>query len=280
VNGLPLDMSSALLPARTRLNPGISAHLHLHARAQRHAAKRQAGGQQKMGETARKALLDSLRRTVEGLKVNPSGTTWADYGEAPESYSADAQASKRQIVERMLRGIGGRRLLDIGANVGAFSELAVTCGYEAVAIDSDWAAVERLYWRIRETGEERILPLVMDLTNPSPDLGWGLRERRSIAARSKADVVLALALVHHLAIAHNVPLPLIAQFLAQLGEHLIIEWVPKEDPMVQRLLAHRRDIFAAYTEDGFRTALAHRFEVIGEAEVTGSLRRVLQLRVR
>ena len=112
----------------------------------------------------------------------------------------------------------------------------------------------------------------MDLTNPSPALGWAHQERRSLLERGPADVAMALSLVHHLAIGNNVPLPRLADVLARAGRRLVVEFVPREDPMVQHLLASRRDIFTEYTLDGFRAAFGERFVTHDQATVTDSLR--------
>ncbi len=125
-----------------------------------------------------------------------------------------------------------------------------------VALDVDPGAVERHYRRLRAEGRQDTLPLLADLTNPSPAQGWGSAERASLLARADADVILALALVHHLAIGANVPLPMIASLFARLAPQAVVEFVPKEDAMVQRLLASRRDVFPGYTVEGFREAFA------------------------
>jgi hypothetical protein len=125
----------------------------------------------------------------------------------------------------------------------------------------DPAAVERNYLECRKTGETGMLPLVMDLGNPSPGTGWENRERMTLAERGPADTVLALALVHHLAISNNVPFGRMASFLSTLGRRLIIEFVPKSDSQVQRLLAAREDVFTGYTRDDFETEFSRNFTV-------------------
>ena len=122
----------------------------------------------------------------------------------------------------------------------------------------------------------RILPLVQDLTNPSPAIGWENREREQLESRGPADMVLALALIHHLAISNNVPLQRLAESFARLGRWLVIEFVPKEDSQVKRLLATREDIFPDYTVQGFQEAFAHSFEIVDKVEIHGS-KRILYL---
>jgi hypothetical protein len=273
IDGLPLDYAAGLLPARTRLRPGLLAHLHLHARAQRAAARSAATGQptrRRMTRLQHDALLDSLRRTIEGLRWQPGGH-WITYGHQT-SYTERAAASKRETVRRFLETAGGSLIWDIGANVGTYSDLAASPGRHVLAFDQDAASVESHWRRLDANTRASVLPLVMDLTNPSPALGWALEERRSLLDRGPSDVIMALALVHHLAIGGNLPLPRISALLARTGRRLIVEFVPKEDPMTQRLLAARRDIFPGYTLEAFRAAFAADFRVVEEAPVEDSLR--------
>ncbi len=290
IDGLPLDLAAGLLPGRTRLG-GLLPHLHLHAGADRRVQQSEitsatdaaAPGSERsrarpMNLTRHEALLDSLRRTVEGLKLE-LGSHWLSYTRQT-SYTEAAAASKLAIVERMLASAGGTLVWDLGANVGTYSDLAAGPGRQVIAFDQDPAVVE-LHWRnLSAEQRTRILPLVNDLTNPSPALGWGHTERRSMLQRGPADVALALALVHHLAIGNNVPLPRVAELLAQCGRRVIIEFVPKADPMVQQLLADRRDVFDGYTIEGFRASFDAWFTTLDEAPVADSLRTLFLLERR
>jgi ribosomal protein L11 methylase PrmA len=226
-----------------------------------------------------RALIDSLRRTVEGLRWEPSGTEWADYADNT-SYSEDAARRKDELVREFVRDTPGDRVWDLGANTGRFSRIAADLGRRVVAWDVDPAATERQYRRVRADGTTTILPLVLDLANPSPGLGWANEERLSLQDRADADVVLALALVHHLAISRNVPLERLANFFAGLAPSLIVEFVPKDDPMVRRLLATREDVFPDYTIEAFRAALARRFEILAETPIEGTSRSLLRLQRR
>jgi SAM-dependent methyltransferase len=273
IDGVPLDLAAALLPRGTRWSPGLAAHVHLHSRAQRQHAgsKPEAPRAVKMSDTRRRALLDHLKRTVEGLHLPAQGTQWADYADQT-SYTAAGTASKEAIVGRMLRAAGGQRAWDVGANTGRYSAIATAAGYEVVAIDGDWAAVERHYLALRSSNERRIMPLLADLADPSPAIGWANRERASLLERANADLVMALALVHHLAIGRNVPLPMVSELLAGLAPRLVVEWVPKEDPMVGRLLSAREDVFPHYSIEGFRAAFGRDFKIIEEAPIEDSPR--------
>lgn len=150
---------------------------------------------------------------------------------------------------------------DLGANDGTFSRLASEGGIPTVAFDVDPVAVEKNYRRVVERSERHLLPLLLDLTNPSPRSGWAHEERDSFADRGPVDLVLALALVHHLAIAHNLPLARIAEFFARIARALVIEFVPKSDSQLQRMLASRVDIFDEYTRGDFEAAFGERFTI-------------------
>jgi hypothetical protein len=280
IDGIPVDLAARLMPGRTRFRPGLLAHLHLHAGAQRRS---QAAGPtvehrsaRRMSQTGQEAILDSLRRTVEGLRWQPSGH-WVQYGRQT-SYSEAGAASKREHVERMLGASGARVVWDLGANVGTYSTIAAGDGRQVIAFDQDASSVEHHWRTLSAEARASVLPLVMDLTNPSPALGWALEERRSLIQRGPADLVMALALVHHLAIGNNVPLEGIAALFAKLGRQAIVEFVPKDDPMTQHLLAARRDVFPDYTLDGFRAAFAGHFTIVDEAPVADSRRTLFLLR--
>jgi SAM-dependent methyltransferase len=286
LEGIPLDLAARLLPRRTRFSFGLGPHLHLHARAQRRHAddgKAAAAGQgsepsgASMSASRLATLIESLRSTVSSLDWDPGGTVWADYAEHT-SYDETATAAKEAAVDSALEIAGGRRAWDLGANTGRYSRLAAERGYQVVALDVDPGAVERHYRSLCKAGRADTLPLLADLGNPSPAQGWGSAERASLLARADADVILALALVHHLAIGANVPLPMIASLFASLAAQAIVEFVPKEDAMVRRLLASRRDIFPDYGIEGFRAAFAARFETLSETPIEGTVRTMFHLR--
>ena len=266
IDGIPLDLASRLLPRTTWLQPGLLAHIHLHGAAQ----KRFASEQQKVPDvsarisrTAVLGLIDSLETTVRALKWNPAGTTWADYY-ANTNYTDAAMKAKQESVRTLLGRIAPApaSVWDLGANTGLFSRVAAAQGAQTVAWDMDPAAVEQNYLECRRNGATKVLPLLGDLTNPSPALGWALTERQSLLDRGPVSLILALALVHHLAIGNNVPLSRIAAFFADLAEWAIVEFVPKSDSQVQRLLRSREDIFDNYTQEGFEAAFQRRFNLI------------------
>jgi hypothetical protein len=275
IDGIPLDLAATLLPGRSRLNLGLGAHVHAHARAGAGAAS-QAGapsgsGPVTMTPLKRAALIDSLRRTVEGLRWRGIETAWSGYGPTT-SYEDAASARKEALVRAEVTAIAPGVTWDLGANTGRFSAIAAAAGGRVVAWDADPMVTDGHYRALRAAGSAQVLPLLVDLANPSPSLGWAGRERASFTDRSAADLVLALALVHHLAIGGNVPLGRVAELFAALAPQALVEFVPREDPMVRAMLATREDIFEDYTLDGFRAAFEPHFELVATHEIEGSTR--------
>ncbi len=278
IDGVPLDLASRLLPWRTRLNPGLLMHIHAHARSQaKHQDRRQTGKTTRVGKNALRGIIDSLKGTVAKLKWRPGGTEWGEYYD-DTNYSDSALMAKRDHVGGMLDKTDSRVVWDVGANNGFFSQVASDREMFTVAADIDPTAVEQNWRACRQGGRSHMLPLVMDLTNPSPGLGWGHEERDSFLDRGPADTVIALALIHHLAISNNVPLDRLAQFFARAGRHLIIEFVPKNDSQVQRLLATREDVFPSYHKAGFEQAFAGCFEILEQVDIKGSERTLYLMR--
>ena len=278
LDGVPLDLATSLLPARAWLRGGLLMHLRVHASFQRrHAA---SGGAREVRPLSRQAfdnLLVSLHSVVRKLDWKPEGSEWADYTEG-DSYEPDALARKQRLVEGHLAAVAPATLWDLGANVGVYSRLAASTGADVISFDVDPACVEQNYRGVRETREKRILPLLLDLTNPSPAIGWANAERGSVGSRARPDLVLALALVHHLAISNNVPLPKIAATFADMADELVIEFVPKADPKVETLLATRRDVFPEYTGEGFEAAFAEHWDVLARDAIEGSERTLYRMR--
>lgn len=263
IDGIPLDLASKLLNAGTWLRLGLLLHIHLHARAQ----KRYANSSKNINKNASNysgqrhlALLDSLSSTVSSLDWIPGKTEWADYY-SNTNYSDSAFIEKQKIVEEFLDMIRPKALWDVGGNVGVFSQTASDRGIETLCFDIDPSAIEFNYRLTKERKDAHLLPLVFDLVNPSPGIGWENLERETLLDRGPCDTVLALALIHHLAISNNLPLIRIASFFAKICTNLIIEFIPKEDSQVVRLLASREDIFPHYTKEAFECEFSKFFEI-------------------
>lgn len=285
IDGIPLDLASNLLGAKSYLKPSTAMHIHMHAKAQsKHSAsasEKPEANNQKLSAQGMKALISSLEGAIRAQKWHPHSldTTWGDYYDE-HSYSKAGFNSKKDLVRDYLVGSKTKTVWDLGGNSGVFSRIAAGLGMQAACLDDDVVAVERNYIELKKSGETKLLPLVIDLTNPSSSMGWAHRERMSLADRGPVDTVMALALVHHLAIAGNLPLGDIADYFAKLGKHLIIEFVPKPDSMVRRLLASREDIFPDYTEAGFEAAFATKYKIVAKQQVTGSKRIMYLMRAK
>jgi hypothetical protein len=280
IDGIPLDLCSQLLPGRTKLNVGLLTHIHAHAAAQKRFADQgtQVAATQgrQMSKQSLLGLIDTLERTVKALDWEPVGTEWADYT-SDNNYSEAAMQEKGRLVDAYLDQVNPASVWDLGANTGFFSRLASAREIPTLSFDIDPGAVERSYRLVRGLRESYLLPLLQDLTNPSPDLGWQHHERDSLARRGPAGMVVALALIHHLAIANNVPLEQVADFFAALSPWLVIEFVPKSDSQVERLLASREDIFPSYTIEGFEAAFSQRYAIKSREAIPGSERTLFLL---
>jgi hypothetical protein len=272
IDGIPLDLGSKLLPKKTWLNFGILMHIHLHARSE----KKYAGVHEQIkprGITRHSllGLLDNLTSTIKKMQWQPEGTEWAEYYQ-DTNYSHEAFEHKKEIVAHFLNLANPEMVWDLGANNGLFSRLASNRKIPTLAFDIDPACVELNYREIAKNRELYLLPLLMDLTNPSPGIGWQNKERDSLIGRGPADSVLALALIHHLAISNNVPLGRIAEFFSKISNSLIIEFVPKTDSQVQKLLMTREDIFSDYDESHFENSFKEYFALEQKIPVHNSER--------
>lgn len=262
LDGIPLDLTSSLLPFHSRMRFSLLSHIHLHAGSQKRFADKAIDSHTgKMKRVSFVGLIDNLESSIKKLKWQPRDTQWADYYE-DTNYSTLAMEHKKRIISEFLDKIDPHTIWDVGANLGMFSRIASRKGVFTISFDIDPAAVEKNYLECAKEKETNILPLVFDLTNPSPGIGWENRERISFMERGPADTALALALIHHLAISNNLPLDKIADFFCKICESLIIEFVPKTDSQVQRLLSSREDIFPDYNQQTFESEFKNRFMIL------------------
>lgn len=280
IDGIPLDLAAKLLPASTKFKPAFLMHIHMNAKAQ----AKHAGGQsdvttkpRPVSKIAMLGIIDSLKSTIQKLTWKPAGTEWGDYYDNT-NYTDDAFLNKKTIIESYLDHAQPKSVWDLGANTGVFTRLASERNLHAVSFDIDPAAVEQNYRRIKAEKTTGPLPLVMDLTNPSPALGWAHDERMAMSQRGNPDMIFALALIHHLAISNNLPLTKLADFFADLAPWLIIEFVPKQDSQVKILLATREDVFPDYTPEGFEDAFTNRFTIEQANSVENSERTLFLLK--
>lgn len=279
IDGIPLDLASSLLQFYTRFEFSLLVHIHLHARAQGHFADKTIKiTKGRITRLSFMGLVDSLESAIRKLKWKARGSEWGDYYE-DINYSPEGFRHKKQIVSDFLDKLNPRVVWDLGANIGIFSRIASDKKIQVISFDADPAAVEKNYIQCISKGEKNILPLLLDLTNPSPAIGWNNEERIALLERGPADTVLALALIHHLVISNNLPLNEIADFFSRICDSLIIEFVPKEDSQTQRLLSTRKDIFTNYTQQIFECEFEKIFVIRYSVHIKSS-KRILYLMER
>jgi hypothetical protein len=278
LDGIPLDVASAILPFRTFFSLPAFIHIHLHGWAQKPRRKWAGPPEGNVSKNQLAGIVDSLDGVIRNSKLKVKKSVWADYY-AETNYSSGAFAHKQAVVKHLLEKTAPRVVWDLGANTGLFSRLASDAGIPTLAFDLDPLAVECNWNQLLEKKESDLLPLVMDLGNPTPGIGWENSERDSLFARANADTVMALALVHHLAITLNIPFGHIVRFMARLAEHVIIEFIPKADSQVAGMLASREDVFPEYCEREFETAFAKIFTLVEKIPLQDS-RRIVYLFTR
>jgi hypothetical protein len=272
IDGIPLGLTSTLLPKKTWLNLGIMMHIHMHAKSEKKYADMHVPVKTRViSKNGLLGLLDNLTSTIQRMHWQPEGTEWAEYYQ-DTNYSNGAFEHKKEIVAHFLALAHPLTVWDMGANNGLFSRLASNNNIPTIAFDIDPACVELNYREIQKHKEQNILPLIMDLTNPSPGIGWQNKERDSLMNRGPVDTILALALIHHLAISNNLPLGRIADFFSKICNSLIIEFVPKTDSQVRKLLMTRQDIFSEYDEVHFEKLFKQYFALDKKIHVCNSER--------
>ncbi|HMK05002.1 MAG TPA: hypothetical protein VK489_12450, partial [Ferruginibacter sp.] len=275
-NGIPLDVLTGVLPNRSKWN--LNTFLHIHLQVKITGKKRQpANNDNKLSKQKLEILVKGLAGFVQGLSVKKIKTAWDDYYTDTVLQDNYLQA-KTKLVHSFLTAVEFASVIDLGANDGRFS-LLLSNKKKLIATDADPNCINSLYLKIKKEKIGNILPLVVNLMTPSPAIGWNNAERDPLAKRLKADLVLALALVHHLAIANNVPLQYIADWLQPMAGHLIIEFIPKADEKVKLLLQNRKDIFEEYTLEHFKAAFAGKYHLLKEEQV-GNTNRILFLMKR
>lgn len=284
IDGLPLDMACGLLPLKSRLNTGLLMHLYLNARVNKKAEASDGGRKMESGRycgsrsggTARRfmprerlvSLTEHLRGSVEKLRYGSGvrgGGSWKGYYSFT-NYSDLAFKNKTEIVAEYLKKCDKNgRIVDIGANNGLFSRIAAETLPESIVVssDMDFDAVEENYGILKSRGVKNIYPLISDITNPAPAVGWANSERESFLTRiSGFDVAVALALIHHISLTNNVPFEKTASLFAGAAAYLIIEWVPKEDSQTQKILSDKEDIFPDYDISHFEKVFSRFFDIM------------------
>ena len=269
-DGIPLDRASRLLPWRSWLRPSALLHVHLHARAGESSTP---GTPRKSSSDGRvEVLVDNLIRAVDRLRWTPPSSEWTQYEKQQPTYTPAAWAARLELVSRVVAQAKPRTVWDFGAATGHVSRIATGSGAFTVAFDADPSCVELAYRDARRELNHRLLPLVQDLLHPTSSGGWAQDEHPGLIERGPADLVLALGLIHHLTVPGGVPLDRQLEFFAKVGRAALVEWVPKDDPVVTAW-SNRFKVERLYEPD-FVAAAASHFGRVERHQVIDS-RRVL-----
>ncbi|WP_326553751.1 class I SAM-dependent methyltransferase [Micromonospora sp. NBC_01813] len=284
IDGIESSQMRRMFGGARRWRAGVFKHVHLHDAMQARNAGASTGEVRDeirdAGFSAElvQATVRAVARLVERLDWAPPRSHWVNYQQTC-TYSDADRTAKTAFVDGELADRRPGTVFDLGANDGTYSRIAAAHADYVVAVESDPAVVDDLYRKLRAEREHRILPILMDLADPSPGGGWAGDERTSFLSRAKADSVLALAVIHHLAIGRNVPLPRILDWLTAMlpvggGQgHLIIEFVHPDDPMARQLLANKpAGLFPDYQRAEFERLLAERYEITRREELPSGTR--------
>jgi hypothetical protein len=267
INGFPLDLAVKTLPVGKKIIPRLFTHLVLHSKFQRIADKKGHINERKRAKVSELGLIGlirSLRKTISGIHMKQALSFWETYNDI-RTYESNDIKEKSVFIETVVARIKPDVVWDLGANTGDFSIVAASKGAFVVSIDGDPVCTESLYKRIvKDSSIKKILPLTMDLSNPSPGLGWNNQERMSLNQRGPADLLLALALIHHLVLSSSIPLSHVAEWFAQIARHIIVEFVPPEDPMARRLIKNRLEPHLPYGYEAFKENFGKYFIFIEE----------------
>ena len=271
-DGIPANETASILPSGARFK--LAAWLHIYLQSMVGKNKKQNKIDAGFDKRKMLNLLQHLESTIKGLNSPASRkTVWSNYYDET-ILGKDYLKAKEQLFTEYSADWKGKKVLDLGANDGYFSRILAENAAMVISADSDDRCIQSLY----EASNKKILPLILDISNPSPAAGFFNKERKAFHDRIHVDAVAALALIHHLAIGKNIPLDLLADYFNKIAPELIIEFVPKEDPKVQELLKNREDIFNNYTADFFEKEFSLYFEIIKTATIPGTSRRLYRMK--
>lgn len=285
VGGIPLAVAAKILPFKARFDLSLFIHVFAHASTQKKYSDKKLDSKTKSRKISKNAMLglvDNLEGAIKRAKWNPEGTQWEDYYEEDKNnYKNESFKHKIDLVGKFIKNVNPKSVWDIGANTGIFSKIAADFGAETVAFDIDYGALEKNYQDIvKKEGVQNLLPIFLDLATPTPAVGWENLERQSVFERGPADIVMALAVIHHLAITFKAPFSYQAQCFAKMGKHLIVEFVDRDDSQVQLLVTNRDDILADFTRENFEKAFEEFFKIKEKVLIRGSKRTLYLMETR
>lgn len=276
-DGIPLAITKSFLPLRSRLSVHTYLHIHLHEKFASKGPERSAVPKNNFSEKKLRRLFDSLTLLIQSLRWKGGKTTWQNYYEEASQRSDYLQEKTNMVTSWITELPGIKTALDLGANVGQFSFLLST-HTTVIAADFDHTAINNLYKKLVKQNERNILALVVDVSNPSPSLGFNNSERTSFIERTSVDLCLALALIHHLSIGKNIPFEKIAFFFEKICNYLIIEFVPKDDQKIEYMLSQKKDIYYNYNEENFIKEFEKHFFIERKQGIANSGRTLYQMK--
>jgi hypothetical protein len=274
-DGVPLSVAAKMLPFKSKLNLHTNLHVHLHA-SMASTNSQNNKDPKPFSKQKMKNLLQSLEDGIRSFSFSSSGV-WSNYYKEASTRN-EYLSSKKEIIKNWISDLPIQTAFDAGANEGEFSELLQNKCNHIISADLDHSSISKLYNTCKQKSVSNILPLLIDLSNPSPALGANNQERPSFLSRIKVDIVLALALIHHLAIGKNIPFNLISEMFHHITKYLIIEFVPKEDEKIQLMLQQKKDVYYTYSEESFIRSFNSKFSIVEQHKIGDSKRTLYLMR--
>jgi ribosomal protein L11 methylase PrmA len=276
IDGIPVESFARLLSLKDLLKRGVFMHAYLQSKLQNKYGNNRSSVRTELKsvgfseELIRRNIL-GLRKIVEGLEWRRVKSEWSDYA-SDNTYTSEDHEKKADFVRKAAESKHWKLAWDLGCNVGIFSRIAAKNSDYVVAMDADHLTIERLYHELEKEKSQNILPLVMNLADSSPGLGWRGQERKSMLERGKPDLILCLALIHHMVISANIPLHEFVRWLSEIGASVVIEFPLKEDAMVRHLLRNKDDQYSEYTLPEFEKLISKHFHVQAREELSSQTR--------
>ncbi|HUM97338.1 MAG TPA: hypothetical protein PK275_05750 [Chitinophagaceae bacterium] len=265
-DGIPLSVTAKLLPTKTKYSLHTYLHIHLHAKI----SKKTAGKSEREVRFSKNKflnLIQSLELLIRRLKTPTIPTQWSAYYDEAINRNGYLEQKKKIITNWLSLNPQIKSAADIGANQGVFSLLLSEKKINTLAADFDPSCINNLYQQIKKQTLQFIQPIIFDLSNPSPAIGVQNNERESFTERLKVDLVMVLAILHHLAIGKNIPFAQLASYFSTIAPLLIIEFIPKEDEKVKLILSQKKDIFSNYSQTAFEKEFSFFFRQIEKQEI-------------